>query len=53
MVEGKMHENRCLVTLGATATWRKEHFLRVEDLAHGSRPDLVVAQMEMIFGAII
>lgn len=33
--------------LGATATWKKEHFLKVEDLAHGIRPDLCIAQMEI------
>ena len=47
MVENYTRENRCLFTLGATATWKKEHFLKVEDLAHGVRPDLVVAQMEI------
>lgn len=47
MVENYTRENRCLFTLGATATWKKEHFLKVEDLAHGLRPDLCVAQMEI------
>jgi ribokinase len=47
MVENYTRENRCLFTLGATATWRKEHFLKVENLANGMRPDLVVAQMEI------
>jgi ribokinase len=47
MVENYTRENRCLFTLGATATWRKEHFLKVENLANGIRPDLVVAQMEI------
>lgn len=47
MVENFTRENRCLFTLGATATWKKEHFLRVEDLGHGIRPDLCVAQMEI------
>ncbi|PGH18375.1 hypothetical protein AJ79_00442 [Helicocarpus griseus UAMH5409] len=27
MVENDTRENRCLFTLGATATWKKEHFL--------------------------
>ncbi|KAF2115016.1 Ribokinase-like protein [Lophiotrema nucula] len=47
MVENYARENRCLFTLGATATWTKEHFLKVEDLGHGLRPDLCVAQMEI------
>ncbi|KAL9097518.1 MAG: hypothetical protein Q9165_000414 [Trypethelium subeluteriae] len=47
MVENYTHENRCLFTLGATATWKKHHFLKVEDLGHGMRPDLCVAQMEI------
>lgn len=47
MVENYTRENRCLFTLGATATWKKEHFLKVEDLGHGVRPDLCVAQMEI------
>ncbi|KAF2477179.1 Ribokinase-like protein [Lindgomyces ingoldianus] len=47
MVENYTRENRCLFTLGATATWTKEHFLKVEDLGHGVRPDLCVAQMEI------
>ena len=47
MVENYTRENRCLFTLGATATWKKEHFLNVEDLGRGIRPDLCVAQMEI------
>ena len=47
MVENYTHENRCLFTLGATATWKKEQFLNVEDLGHGVRPDLCIAQMEI------
>ena len=47
MVENFTRENRCLFTLGATATWKREHFLKVEDLGHGVRPDLCVAQMEI------
>ena len=47
MLENYTRENRCLFTLGATATWKKEHFLKVEDLGHGVRPDLCVAQMEI------
>ena len=47
MVENYTRENRCLFTLGATATWKQEHFLRAEDLGHGVRPDLCVAQMEI------
>jgi ribokinase len=40
-------ENRCLFTLGATATWKKEDFINAEQLGGGRRPDLVVAQMEI------
>jgi ribokinase len=47
MVENYTRENRCLFTLGATATWKKEHFMKAEDLGHGVRPDLCVAQMEI------
>ncbi|KAF2221662.1 Ribokinase-like protein [Elsinoe ampelina] len=47
MVENYTRENRCLFTLGATATWKKEDFRKVEDLGHGLRPDLCVAQMEI------
>jgi ribokinase len=47
MVKNYTRENRCLFTLGATATWKKEHFLRVEDLGHGLRPEFYVAQMEI------
>ncbi|KAF2023340.1 Ribokinase-like protein [Setomelanomma holmii] len=47
IVEENTRENRCLFTLGATAVWRKEHFLCVEDLGRGIRPDLCVAQMEI------
>ncbi|KAL3952898.1 hypothetical protein ACCO45_012841 [Purpureocillium lilacinum] len=39
--------NRCLFTLGATATWKREDFANVERLGGGARPDLVVAQMEI------
>lgn len=47
MVENYTRENWCLFTLGATATWTKEHFRRVEELGHSVRPDLCVAQMEI------
>ncbi|KAI9663839.1 MAG: hypothetical protein M1821_007329 [Bathelium mastoideum] len=47
MVENYTRENRCLFTLGATSTWEKKHFLKTEDLGHGVRPDLCVAQMEI------
>ncbi|KAK0727293.1 Ribokinase-like protein [Lasiosphaeria miniovina] len=47
MVEHSTRENRCLFTLGATATWKKEHFSNAENLGGGARPDLVVAQMEI------
>lgn len=50
MIEHSTRENRCLFTLGATATWKKEHFSNADQLdggAGGARPDLVVAQMEI------
>lgn len=47
MVENHTRENRCLFTMGATATWKKEDFTKPEDLGNGMRPDLVVAQMEI------
>ena len=47
VVEQATRENRCLFTLGATATWKKEDFLRAEQLGGGIRPDLVVAQMKI------
>lgn len=47
MVDDSTRENRCLFTLGATAIWKKEHFINPEDLGNGSTPDLVVAQMEI------
>ena len=47
MVENFTRVNRCLFTLGATATWTKDHFLTVEDLGHGMQPDLCVAQIEI------
>lgn len=47
MVEHLTRENRCLFTLGATAIWKKEDFMNVEQLGGGIRPDLVVAQMEI------
>ncbi|KAI0105090.1 Ribokinase-like protein [Nemania sp. FL0031] len=46
-VDERTRENKCLFTLGATATWKKEHFMKPEDLGGGMRPDLVVAQMEI------
>ncbi|KAM0544222.1 hypothetical protein ACHAPJ_011911 [Fusarium lateritium] len=47
MVEDLTRENRCLFTLGATATWKKKDFLKAEQLGGGIQPDLVVAQMEI------
>lgn len=47
IVENYTGENRCLVALGATEAWKEENFMKVEDLAHGPRPDLVIAQMEI------
>ena len=47
MVENDTRENRCLFTLGATATWKKEDLLEAEDLGHGMKPDLCVAQIEI------
>ena len=47
IVDSFTGENRCLFTLGATGAWKEENFMNVEDLAHGPRPDLVIAQMEI------
>ncbi|KAF5228835.1 hypothetical protein FAUST_10809 [Fusarium austroamericanum] len=47
MIEETTRENRCLFTLGATATWTKDDFLTAEQLGDGIRPDLVAAQMEI------
>ncbi|KAK7418821.1 hypothetical protein QQX98_003683 [Neonectria punicea] len=47
MVEHLTCENRCLFTLGATATWKKEDFINTEQLRGRIRPDLVVAQIEI------
>ncbi|CAJ2513589.1 Uu.00g017080.m01.CDS01 [Anthostomella pinea] len=47
IVEDSTRENRCLFTLGATATWKKDDFIHAEQLGGGIRPDLVVAQMEI------
>ena len=47
IVENYTGENRCLFTLGATEAWKEEHFMKVENLANGPRPDLVIAQMEI------
>ncbi|XXG97841.1 hypothetical protein Hte_004155 [Hypoxylon texense] len=46
-VENGTGENRCIFTKGATATWKKEDFMKPEDLGNGMRPDLVVAQMDI------
>ena len=47
MVEHLTRENRCLFTLGATAAWKREDFANAEQLGGGTRPALVVAQMEI------
>lgn len=47
IVEKYTGENRCLYALGATEAWKKEDFMKAENLAHGPRPDLVIAQMEI------
>ncbi|KAK7959815.1 ribokinase protein [Apiospora aurea] len=47
LVEHSTRENRCLFTLGATAMWKKNHFVSPEQLGGGVRPDLVVAQMDI------
>lgn len=47
MVEDLTRENRCLFTLGATATCKSKDFVKAEQLGGGIRPDLVVAQMEI------
>lgn len=52
MVEDYTRENRCLFTLGATASWRREDFKKPEQLGHGMKPDLCVAQMEIDKGVV-
>lgn len=47
IVEEFTGKTRCLFTLGATEAWREEDFMEVKNLAHGPRPDLVIAQMEI------
>lgn len=47
MVELSTRENRCLFTLRATASWKKEDFINAEQLGGGMIPDLVVTQMEI------
>ncbi|KAF2657583.1 Ribokinase-like protein [Lophiostoma macrostomum CBS 122681] len=47
MVKDHTRENRCLFTRGATATWKREHLIRIEALGNGTRPDLCIAQMEI------
>jgi ribokinase len=47
LVENDSRENRILVTPNALKYWTPQHFLKVEDLGNGVRPDLVVAQLEI------
>ncbi|KAI9639940.1 hypothetical protein NHQ30_011670 [Ciborinia camelliae] len=47
ILEELTRENRCLFTLGATATWKKEDFIDAEQLGGGIRPDLDLVQIEI------
>jgi ribokinase len=47
MVEDQTRENRYLFMPGSTATWREEDFVDAQQLGGGTRPDLVLAQMEI------
>lgn len=47
LLEHPTGESQCLFTPGATAMWKKEHFLSAEQLGGRIRPDMVVAQMEI------
>jgi ribokinase len=47
MVESFSGENRCLFNEGAMRAWQRSHFLKVADLAHGLKPDLLLVQMEI------
>ncbi|KAH7259468.1 ribokinase [Fusarium redolens] len=47
MVEDQTRENRCLFMPSSTATWREEDFIDAQQLGGGTRPDLVLAQMEI------
>ncbi|EAQ91096.1 hypothetical protein CHGG_03031 [Chaetomium globosum CBS 148.51] len=40
MVEHLTRENRCLFSLGATATWKKEHFRNAEQLGGGAQMEI-------------
>lgn len=35
IVENHTGETRCLFTLGEKEAWKEEHFMKVENLAHG------------------
>ncbi|KAL9052636.1 MAG: hypothetical protein Q9162_005262 [Coniocarpon cinnabarinum] len=48
MIENDTRDSRRLFALGATAAWRRENFLKAEDLGRGVIPDLCVAQMEVL-----
>ncbi len=47
IIDTLTRKNRCLVTLGAIAFWKKDYFMTVENLAAGTQPDLVIAQTEI------
>jgi ribokinase len=45
-------DNRCLGNVGATGAWKEEDFLKVEDLAHGEKPELVISQLVIRKGVV-
>lgn len=48
MVEHLTRENRCLFSLGATATWKKEHFRNAEQLGGGAQMEITKDVVEVM-----
>lgn len=40
-------DNRLIYTIGANATLKPAQFTKVEDLSNGTRPDLIISQLEI------
>jgi ribokinase len=47
LIEKMSRENRILVTPNALEYWTPQHFLEIEALGSGVRPDLIIAQLEI------
>lgn len=45
--EEHTRDNRLIYTIGANATLKPAHFSKVEALSNGTRPDLVISQLEI------